>query len=138
VTIESGEEGEATLLQCRAKLFTMSDKQWKEAGVGALKLNVPKYCVDYDSHGEPILGTFDPSGRDEDAEEDEPVSVFARLIMRQDNTHRVVLNTPIIKGLQFDEKPGAVASNRVSIIFTGFAEGIHKPMLLKVILLLGG
>ena len=40
-TVHTGEEGEETVYQCRAKLYVMqSDGGWKERGVGALKLNV--------------------------------------------------------------------------------------------------
>jgi hypothetical protein len=39
--VHTGEEGEETVYQCRAKLYVMqSDGGWKERGVGALKLNV--------------------------------------------------------------------------------------------------
>lgn len=127
VEVESGEEGEATLLQFRAKIFTF-DNQWKERGVGTLKLNVPKFSVEYGNDGHPILGSFDLSARDEDDEESEAVSTVSRLILRQENTHRVVLNTPILKALKFEEKPNSPAQ----ILFTAIEGGKPVQMLLKV------
>jgi hypothetical protein len=96
-------------------------------------LNVPKSYVDYDHNGIPIPGSYDPSGA-EDREEDEegnplPEPVAARLVMRQENTHRVILNTVIIKALKFEEKPSNTA---VQILFTAFEETKPINMLLKV------
>lgn len=74
--VETGEEGEETVFSARAKLFIL-DGQWKERGVGALKLNV--------SHDD---------------------KKTARFVMRADGSHRVVLNTPIKKGvIKADEPP---------------------------------
>lgn len=122
------------MLQFRAKLFAIESKEkgWKERGVGTLKLNVPKSYVDYDHNGLPIPGSFDPSGA-EDREDDDgnllPEPVAARLVMRQENTHRVILNTVIIKALKFEEKPSNTA---VQILFTAFEETKPVNMLLKV------
>lgn len=130
VQIEDGESGEATLLQLRAKLFAIESKDagWKERGVGTLKINVPKSSVTLDDNGVPLPGSFDISGIDDD---DEAPKV-ARLIMRQENTHRVVLNTVIIKAMEFKDKPSA---STAQIMFTAF-EGETEPkpinMLLKV------
>lgn len=122
------------MIQFRAKLFWIESKEtgWKERGVGTLKLNVPKSYVEYDNVGAPILGTFDPSGRDEDDEGDDkgkPEPTAARLVMRQENTHRVILNTPIIKALKFEEKPSNTA---MTVMFTAFEEGKPVNMLLRV------
>jgi hypothetical protein len=127
VHVESGEEGEATLFQCRAKIYTLSkDKGWKERGVGTVKVNVPKSAVDYDDiSGTPIPGSFDPSA----IEEEDGGPTVSRLIMRQENTHRVILNTPIVKGLKFEERP---SNKAIQILFTAFEEGSHIQMLLKV------
>lgn len=130
--IDDGEAGEATLLQLRAKLFALESKEvgWKERGVGTLKINVPKSCVSYDDNGVPIPGSFDASGlEDEDADSTGPR--VARLIMRQENTHRVVLNTIIVRAMEFKDKPSTTTAQ---IIFTAF-EGDKEPkpvnMLLK-------
>lgn len=43
ISVHTGEEDEVTLHQVRGKLFVMeSTNQWKERGVGLLKLNVRK------------------------------------------------------------------------------------------------
>ena len=133
VHIEDGESGEATLLQVRAKLFAIESKEagWKERGVGTLKINVPKSCASYDENGLPIPGSFDASGLEEEDEESTAPRV-ARLIMRQENTHRVILNTVIVRAMKFEDKP---ATSNVQILFTAF-EGDKEPkpinMLLKV------
>lgn len=52
--------------------------------------------------------------------------------MRQENTHRVVLNTIIVRAMEFKDKPGTTAAQ---ILFTAFeGEKELKPinMLLKV------
>jgi hypothetical protein len=114
----------------RAKLFALEFKEvgWKERGVGTLKINVPKTCVSYDDNGAPIPGSFDASG----LEDEESQSLVARLIMRQENTHRVILNTVILGVMEFQEKP---AASSAQLLFTAF-EGEKEPkpvnMLLKV------
>lgn len=132
VPVDDGEAGETTLFAFRAKIFAIESKEkgWKERGVGTIKLNVPKSYVEYDENDMPILGSYDPSGREEEEEESASSLVPARLIMRQENTHRVILNTPIIKALKFEQKQGS--GNSTQILFTAF-EG-EKPinMLLKV------
>ncbi|KAI9736052.1 MAG: hypothetical protein M1818_006228 [Claussenomyces sp. TS43310] len=134
VPVHDGEEDETTLVQFRAKLFWIESKElgWKERGVGTLKLNVPKSYVEYDQNGIPLLGTFDPSTRDEDESteaSETPDPTAARLIMRQENTHRVILNTPIIKALKFEEKPSNTA---MQVMFTAFEEGKPVNMLLRM------
>jgi hypothetical protein len=134
VPIEDGESGEATLLQIRAKLFAIESKEagWKERGVGTLKINVPRSCANFDDHGVAIPGSFDASGLEDEEEADKNAPKVARLIMRQENTHRVVLNTIILKAMKFEDKP---STNTAQILFTAF-EGTTeaKPinMLLKV------
>jgi hypothetical protein len=132
VHIEDGEAGEATLLQLRAKLFAL-DKEagWKERGVGTLKINVPKSCVSYDENGQPIPGSFDASGlEDEDADPNAPQ--VARLIMRQENTHRVVLNTMIVRAMEFKPKSGSSSGQLMFTAFEGDKELKPINMLLKV------
>ncbi|TVY93661.1 Nucleoporin [Lachnellula willkommii] len=134
VHIEDGESGEATLLQIRAKLFAIDSKEagWKERGVGTLKINVPKPCVDFDENGVAIPGSFDASGLEDEDEDPAAPPRVARLIMRQENTHRVVLNTVIIRAMEFTDKPSNTAAQ---ILFTAF-EGDKEPkpinMLLKM------
>ncbi len=129
MVVNSGEEDEVTLLQFRSKLFALESKEtgWKERGVGTLKVNVHKSCVEYDDYDQPIPGSFDPSLAD-DSENGEPV-LASRLIMRQENTHRVILNTLIIKAMKFEEK---AAPSSVQVTFTAFHEGKPLNMLLRV------
>ncbi|KAH6673780.1 hypothetical protein B0J14DRAFT_591584 [Halenospora varia] len=130
VPIEDGESGETTLLQLRAKLFALDSKEagWKERGVGTLKINVPTPCASFGDNGVPIPGSFDASGL-EDLDEDSNAPRVPRLIMRQENTHRVILNTIIVRAMEFSDKP---STSTAQILFTGF-EG-EKPinMLLKL------
>ena len=131
VHIDDGEAGEATLLQLRAKLFAIESKDagWKERGVGTLKINVPKSCVSYDENGQPVPGSFDASGlEDEDADPNAPQ--VARLIMRQENTHRVILNTIIVRAMEFTPKP---ATTTAQILFTAF-EGDKEPKPISMLL----
>lgn len=131
--IEDGESGEATLLQLRAKLFAIDSKEtgWKERGVGTLKINVPKSCVDFDENGAAVPGSFDPSGL-EDENEDSAAPRVARLIMRQENTHRVVLNTVIVRAMEFQDKPSNTAAQMLFTAFEGEKEAKPVNMLLKV------
>lgn len=111
VTVDNGEAGEATILQLRAKIFHL-DKgatAWKERGAGNLKINVPIQCIDTDDNGLPIPGTFDASS----LEDGDVKSV--RLIMRQDSTHKVILNTTLIPAMTFQEKP---MNKTVCVLFT--------------------
>ncbi|QSZ35714.1 hypothetical protein DSL72_006836 [Monilinia vaccinii-corymbosi] len=125
VHIDDGEADEATILQIRAKLFAMGSKEvgWKERGVGTLKINAPKTCVDFDDSGHPIPGTFDSSmleGRS------------VRLIMRQENTHRVILNTVVLKGMDFKPKPSTTSAQVLFTAFEGETEAKAINMILKM------
>ncbi|POR36661.1 Ran-binding protein 3 [Tolypocladium paradoxum] len=128
VEVNDGEAGEATVVSVRAKMFSL-DKEvgWKERGAGMLKINVPRSCVEFDEGGAPIPGSFDASGLevDDEAADDSKGHKVSRLIMRQDQTHRVILNTPIVPAMQFQEK---ASLKSVVILFTAF-EGEHaKPV----------
>lgn len=133
VQVEDGESGEATLLHIRAKLFALTSvaEGWKERGVGVLKINVPKECVAYDDTGRAIPGSFDnvPTSNSETGSANTSVP---RLIMRQENTHRVILNTAITKQIILRDKP---SSSAAQIYFTAL-EGDEDPkpinLLLKV------
>jgi hypothetical protein len=134
VPIEDGESGEVTILQLRAKLFALESKEagWKERGVGTLKINVPKECVEVDDNGTAVPGSFDSSSLTQDDDEESAVHRVPRLIMRQENTHRVVLNTIIVRAMKFEDKP---SNSAAQIIFTAFeGENGSKPvnMLFKV------
>lgn len=122
--INDGEEGESTLLQIRAKLYALDLTGWKERGVGVIKLNVPKSSVELDSKGNAIPGTFRPR-RGSVVE----TSLIARLVMRQEATHRVVLNTPVLKSMGITHKPGLKSSQ---ILFMAFEDGKPLNVQLKV------
>ncbi|KAI1779703.1 hypothetical protein F4818DRAFT_149887 [Hypoxylon cercidicola] len=114
--VDDGEAGEVTMLQVRAKIYYLdkASSSWKERGAGNMKINVPVACVDFDeATGAPIPGTFDGSAL-EDAE-----SKVVRLIMRQDSTHRVILNTAIIPAMQFQEKSTVKAT---CVLFTAIED----------------
>ncbi|RYP92108.1 hypothetical protein DL770_001769 [Monosporascus sp. CRB-9-2] len=127
VEVEDGEAGEASILQVRAKLYNLdkTSKTWKERGAGNLKINVPLACVDIDEeNGQPIPGSFDASAL-EDAE-----SKVVRLIMRQDATHRVILNTVVIPAMSFQLKENG---NIPYVLFTAIeGSGEAVPMQLKM------
>ncbi|RSL95861.1 hypothetical protein CEP52_011822 [Fusarium oligoseptatum] len=128
IEVNDGEDGEATIISVRAKMF-YHDKEagWKERGAGMLKINVPQACVEYDDNGAVVPGSFDASA----LEVDDPESAsthghkVARLIMRQDQTHRVILNTALVAAMKFQEK---ASLKSVGILFTAFEGEQAKPV----------
>ncbi|KAI1113653.1 hypothetical protein F5Y14DRAFT_207213 [Nemania sp. NC0429] len=116
VAVDDGEAGEATLLQVRGKLYNLdkTSNSWKERGAGNLKINVPMACVRNDDPSLPLSGTFDASAL-KNAE-----SKVVRLVMRQDSTHRVILNTALIPTMKFQEKSSLKATY---ILFTAIEDG---------------
>ncbi|KAK6433848.1 hypothetical protein LTR95_009971 [Oleoguttula sp. CCFEE 5521] len=105
--IETGEEDEVTQYTTRAKLYNFvtlaggSKKEWRERGLGSLKLNVKRVA----------------SGEG-DAEESSKV----RLLMRADGSHRVVLNTPVKKDIKFGAPSGGPPTSGV-MLFMGTVDG---------------
>ncbi|KAI1048900.1 hypothetical protein LB506_005014 [Fusarium annulatum] len=128
VEVNDGEAGEATVVSVRAKMF-YHDKEagWKERGAGMLKINVPQACVEYDENGAVIPGSFDASALevDEEAAGESQGHKVARLIMRQDQTHRVILNTALVAAMKFQEK---ASLKSVGILFTAFEGEQSKPV----------
>ncbi|KAJ0388261.1 hypothetical protein COL922a_000523 [Colletotrichum nupharicola] len=129
ITVDDGEAGEATIIQVRAKMFYLEKEVgWKERGSGMLKINVPEACVSFDDSGLPIPGCFDASGleNDEDPEAGNGTAhKVARLIMRQDQTHRILLNTVILPAMKFQEK---TSLKSVGVMFTAFEGEEAKPV----------
>ncbi|KAM3420046.1 hypothetical protein BST61_g3356 [Cercospora zeina] len=87
--IETGEEGESTEMNCRAKLYNFAtgedgNKEWRERGVGVLRLNVQRPLHD-----------------------DSGTKTTARLLMRADGSHRVLLNTTILPEIKFGQPDGS-------------------------------
>lgn len=102
---------------------------WKERGAGMLKVNVPEACVEFDDAGVPVPGSFDASGLEADEEEGTKSSKVARLILRQDQTHRVLLNTVILPTMKFEEKASLKA---VVVVFTAFEGPDAQPINITV------
>lgn len=128
VALNDGEAGEATVLAVRAKLYYLEKGVgWKERGSGMLKINVPESCISFED-GNPVPGSFDASGMEGDGDEDEKGSKVVRLIMRQDSTHRMLLNTIVIPAIDFEEK---TSLKSVSVIFTAFEGDDGKPVSLQ-------
>ncbi|KAG5951046.1 hypothetical protein E4U53_003870 [Claviceps sorghi] len=129
IEVDDGEAGEITVLSVRAKMFSL-DKQsgWKERGSGMLKINVPHACVEFDDYGAVIPGSFDASGLDADEKTGVNPKV-ARLILRQDQTHRVILNTAILPAMEFQEKSSLKS---VGILFTAFEGNSAKPVSITI------
>lgn len=128
VEVDNGESNEVTLLVVRAKMFQMEKGEgWKERGAGMLKVNVPKSTVELDDAGNPDATSFDASVLDEDEESNKRQNV--RLIMRQDHTLRVILNTPILPAMTFKLDKKLKAS---FVLFTAFDGNEVKQVQLKV------
>ncbi|POY71365.1 hypothetical protein BMF94_5677 [Rhodotorula taiwanensis] len=87
----TGEEEEETLHQVKCKLYAMSEGQWAERGMGPIRLN--QTVAKGDKHG-------------------------ARLVMRADATHRLLLNAPLFRGFSI------AVSNEKYVLFTAI-EGDH-------------
>jgi len=125
VVVDDGETSEATILSVRAKIYYLdkTSKAWKERGAGNLKINVPLQCVDIDEDtGAAVPGSFDASSL-EDGE-----AKLVRLVMRQDSTHRVILNTAVFPAMKFGEKQGLKS---VAISFTAL-EGNNEPVSIQL------
>ncbi|KLU81439.1 hypothetical protein MAPG_00528 [Magnaporthiopsis poae ATCC 64411] len=112
VVVDDGEAGETTVFVARAKVYYMDSvaNAWKERGAGLLKINVPEATVDADDHGAVVPESFDASMLQGDDEGDDVEaggstaakgSKVVRLIMRQDHTHRVVVNTAVTAATDF-------------------------------------
>ena len=104
--METGEETEETVFSCRAKLYHFEGKEWKERGVGTFKINT----------------AWAPSS-------EESQDRKSRLIMRTDGVHRVVLNTPIFKGMKVGTPEGGEPTGK-TLNVTGMEAG--KPTLFAI------
>lgn len=76
-SVETGEENESNEFSAKGKLYYFDDKKWKERGAGTFKVN----------------SKTDPDGKKS-----------ARMIMRADGAHRVMLNSAIWKSMPFGVK----------------------------------
>ncbi|KAL1879429.1 hypothetical protein VTK73DRAFT_6961 [Phialemonium thermophilum] len=131
VVVDDGEAGEVTLLQVRAKMFQMEKGTgWKERGTGMLKINVPESTVDFDDDGNPLPESFDASvleAGDSDTEVKGAKNV--RLIMRQDHTLRVILNSIVLPAMKFELSKKLKAT---LVLFTAFDNGEVKQVQMKM------
>ncbi|KAJ5172662.1 hypothetical protein N7492_005255 [Penicillium capsulatum] len=101
-TVATGEEEEETAFSCKAKLFHFS-QEWKERGIGTFKLNIRT-----GAEGKRT----------------------GRMIMRADGAGRVMLNSPIFKGMNYgDAKNQAPKSKQILLACT--EEGRTVPLLLR-------
>ncbi|GMF72027.1 unnamed protein product [Aspergillus oryzae] len=100
------EEGEKTYFSSKAKLFQFSNGEWKERGIGTFKVNV----------------------KATDGKEDKKA---ARLIMRADGVLRVMLNTPLFKGMKVGDASGNEPKSK-QIHLASLEEGRSVPTLLRV------
>ncbi|KAF2152098.1 hypothetical protein K461DRAFT_162226 [Myriangium duriaei CBS 260.36] len=125
--LNTGEENEKTEYTCRAKLYNFvhsnpddetSKKEWKERGLGTLRLNVLNSGNEEADLEAGRSGT--PSG-----------GAQARLVMRADGSHRVILNTPIKKELRFGSVTGDAPQNGY-VYFMGSIDGRPKLELLQL------
>ena len=142
ILVETGEEEEDTLFSCRAKLFQNVDKEWKERGLGTVKLNIHYPVLSPTtppptSHHEDVVQSASDDGDPEKqdlAQSPEPPQQpqqKARLVMRTDGVHRVVLNTPIFKGMKFGTVDGSEPTGKMMNL-TGIEDGKPALFLLKV------
>lgn len=104
--LETGEEDERTDFTSRAKLYNFvagadGKKEWKERGLGVVRLNVKNLVPD---------------------DEDEEPKPMARLLMRADGSHRVILNTPIKKEIKFGSASGGQPQGGL-LLFMGTVDG---------------
>uniref|UniRef100_A0A1Y1LQP2 RanBD1 domain-containing protein n=1 Tax=Photinus pyralis TaxID=7054 RepID=A0A1Y1LQP2_PHOPY len=133
IAVDDGEAGEVTVVSVRAKMFCLDKKEgWKERGAGMLKINVPHASVEFDDDGAVIPGSFDASGLEtngDSADGDSAGPKVARLILRQDQTHRVILNTAILPAMEFQEK---ASLKSVGILFTAFEGAETKPVSITI------
>ncbi|TKA82937.1 hypothetical protein B0A55_01309 [Friedmanniomyces simplex] len=129
-SLETGEEDEETEYSCRAKVYNYATtvledgstkKEWRERGLGILRFNVNRGRR---------------GGREEDVEGDgdgegEAGKPKARFLMRADGSHRVVLNTPVKKEIQFGAAMGGPPQGGL-MLFLGTIEGRSGLEMLQV------
>lgn len=101
--LETGEEDESTEFSARAKLYTFAadgdgKKEWRERGFGTIRLNVRRL------------------------QPDENQKPKARLLMRAEGSHRVVLNTPVTKEIKYGT-PGGEKPSGGYLFFMGTIDG---------------
>ncbi|MCJ1307890.1 hypothetical protein MMC25_001538 [Agyrium rufum] len=112
--METGEEGENTIIQVRGKLFQWVDTAWAERGIGPFKLNITR----------PKPASTE--GEKEGKEETEKPKIIARFLMRAQLTHRVILNSPIFENMLVTD------AGNGKFRFSGMVDGKIVPYLLRI------
>jgi len=93
-----------------------------------LKVNVPKRCVEFDDKNQPIPASFDASTLEDDDDDDDDdqsdgkpttSSKIVRLLMRQDSTHRVILNSVLMASTKFQERQTLKATSVLFVAIEG-------------------
>lgn len=119
MVVETGEDGEEVHFQSRARLY-FYDGAWKERGTGNFKINIR------------IVANESSENTEVDVEEQTSASRRkARLLMRADATHRVILNSPVFKGMRFGAPDGTEPTGKVMHL-QSLEEGKPIPLQLKV------
>ncbi|KPI43015.1 Ran-specific GTPase-activating protein 2 [Cyphellophora attinorum] len=121
--VETGEEGEQTIFSARAKLYHFDEKQWKERGTGVIKVNIRQEKTTKPDESE------DDHEQDPEAGDYDDVDIKARVIMRSDGVHRVILNSPVFKDMKVGTTDGDEPSGK-TMYLTGMDEG--KPRLFQI------
>ncbi|KAF2092767.1 hypothetical protein NA57DRAFT_81916 [Rhizodiscina lignyota] len=143
-TVLSGEENEMTIFSCRAKLFVFTTsstspekKEWKERGVGTLKLNVME---EQETENENANETSDPLHSTQYSKptpspttSQSPSNSLsrARLVMRADGSQRVILNSPVNAKLKFGTADGQRPTSG-TVLFQGMWEGSLQLLTLRM------
>lgn len=126
--VETGEEGEETVFQHRAKLYYKPGDQWKERGVGVFKVNCKKIKANVQEK------TSSNGENEENVDIEAPApsgkKVLARFVFRTDGNLRTMLNSPVTKDVTFTDRPGSEGGK--SKIFTGYVDGKPTPCLIQV------
>lgn len=116
-TVDTGEEGEEVHFSARARLYFF-DQSWKERGTGVIKVNIRASDDEDTESREPDPEAQAPGGRRK-----------ARLLMRADATHKVLLNTPVFKGMKFGASDGSEPTGKLMHL-QSLENG--KPLLLQI------
>ncbi|KAJ9653830.1 hypothetical protein H2198_007058 [Neophaeococcomyces mojaviensis] len=116
--VDTGEEDEEVHFSARAKLYVFAGKDgWKDRGTGVFKINVRTV---HDEAAEGDVEAQASSGKKK-----------ARLLMRADATHRVILNSPIFKGMRFGAPDGSEPAGKVMHL-QSLEDGKPLPLQIKI------
>jgi Ran-binding protein 3 len=117
--VDTGEEGEEVHFSSRARLYFF-DGAWKERGTGVFKLNIRTAEDENTESTEADPEAQVPSGKRK-----------ARLLMRADATHKVLLNSPVFKGMKFGAADGTEPTGKLMHL-QALENGKPLPLQIKV------